>query len=94
VPLAAWLRGPLLERVEVALAAPAFTESGLFDRAAIRRLIEQHQTGRRDHGRTIWALFMLAAFLDRVHGRQEPSAGDRPTSETAVVGPVHSRPSA
>jgi asparagine synthase (glutamine-hydrolysing) len=70
-PLAAWLRGSLLAPVERALAEPAFADAGLFDPAAVRRLIEQHRSGRSDHGRLIWALFMFARFLTGVH---EPEA--------------------
>ena len=70
VPLAAWLRGSLLGPVERALAEPAFADAGLFDMAAVRRLIEQHRSGRSDHSRLIWALFMFAGFLARVHGRE------------------------
>jgi asparagine synthase (glutamine-hydrolysing) len=69
VPLTAWLRGSLLIPVERALAEPAFTDAGLFDMAAVRRLIEQHRSGRSDHSRMIWALFMFAGFLAGVHGR-------------------------
>jgi asparagine synthase (glutamine-hydrolysing) len=70
VPLAAWLRGSLLITVERALAAPAFADAGLFDLGAVRRMIEQHRSGRSDHGRLIWALFMFAGFLAQVHGRE------------------------
>jgi asparagine synthase (glutamine-hydrolysing) len=69
VPLAAWLRSSLLGPVERALAEPAFADAGLFDKVAVRRLIEQHRSGRSDHSRMIWALFMFAGFLTRVHGR-------------------------
>ena len=70
VPLASWLRGSLLPPVQRALAEPAFADAGLFDPAAIARLIAQHQSGRSDHSRMIWALFMFAGFLTRVHGGQ------------------------
>jgi hypothetical protein len=41
------------------------------------RLIEQHQSGRSDHSRIIWALFMLAGFLTQVHGRQAALSSER-----------------
>jgi asparagine synthase (glutamine-hydrolysing) len=69
VPLAAWLRGSLLAPVERALAEPAFADAGLFDMAAVARLIGQHRSGRSDHSRLIWALFLFARFCTRVHGR-------------------------
>jgi asparagine synthase (glutamine-hydrolysing) len=77
VPLAAWLRGSLAAPVTRALAEPAFADAGLLDMAAVRRLIEQHRSGRSDHSRIIWALFMLSGFLTRVHERQAALPGDR-----------------
>jgi asparagine synthase (glutamine-hydrolysing) len=68
VPLAGWLRGSLLPPVRRALAEPAFADTGLFDPREVTRLIEQHQSGRSDHSRLIWALFMFAGFLAKVHG--------------------------
>jgi len=73
VPLAAWLRGPLLGPVRQALAEPAFAQSGLLDARAVERLIQEHQRGGSDHSRTIWALYMFAGFLGRAHGCESPS---------------------
>jgi asparagine synthase (glutamine-hydrolysing) len=84
VPLAAWLRGSLMAPVESSLAAPAFAESGLFDPAAATRLIAQHRSGRRDHSRLIWALFMFAGFLAQAHGREAALAD----ADAAVRQPV------
>jgi asparagine synthase (glutamine-hydrolysing) len=75
VPLASWLRGSLLPPVQHALAEPAFADAGLFEPREVTRLIEQHRSGRRDHSRLIWALFMFARFLRRVHERDAPPAG-------------------
>jgi asparagine synthase (glutamine-hydrolysing) len=83
VPLAAWLRGPLLEPARRALAEPAFAESGLFDMEAVSRLIDRHRGGRSDHSRAIWALFMLARFLERVHPLEAPSFALRAPPEAA-----------
>jgi asparagine synthase (glutamine-hydrolysing) len=77
VPLAAWLRGSLREPVSNALAEPTFVRSELFDMAEVARLIEQHQSGRSDHSRIIWALFMLAGFLTQVHERQASLSSER-----------------
>jgi asparagine synthase (glutamine-hydrolysing) len=91
VPLAAWLRGSLRAPVRRALAEPAFAQSGLFDMAAVARLIEQHQSGRSDHSRMIWALFMFAGFLSRVHERQPAIPGDRTGSSRITPAPAPSR---
>jgi asparagine synthase (glutamine-hydrolysing) len=63
VPLAAWLRGPLKERVRERLAGERATQGGIFDRAAVERLVRQHETGARDNSATLWALLVLDASL-------------------------------
>ena len=37
----------------------------LFDGAFIGRLVEQHQSGMRDHSQVLWALLMFEAFARR-----------------------------
>jgi asparagine synthase (glutamine-hydrolysing) len=66
VPLARWFRGPLRERVRETLLGPAVADSGLFDRAVLQRLVDDHQSGRRDHSAALWALLMYEAFQHRV----------------------------
>jgi asparagine synthase (glutamine-hydrolysing) len=43
-------------------------DSGLFDRATLRRLVEDHQAGRSDHAAALWSLMMFDSFL-RQDGR-------------------------
>ncbi|MGH7111961.1 MAG: XrtA/PEP-CTERM system amidotransferase [Stellaceae bacterium] len=69
VPLVKWFRGPLRQRVRERLSAPMLGESGLFDRAAILRLLDQHESGQRDHSAPLWTLLMFEAFLRQVHDR-------------------------
>lgn len=66
VPLAAWFRGPLRARVREALLGPAMADTGLFDMNFIQRLVDQHQSGRRDHSAPLWSLLMFEAFQRRV----------------------------
>lgn len=63
VPLARWFRGPLKQRVHDALLGPLLGDSGLFDIAYLRHLLEHHQAGLRDYSAPIWALLMFEAFL-------------------------------
>ncbi|MFV8835517.1 XrtA/PEP-CTERM system amidotransferase [Aquisalimonas sp. APHAB1-3] len=63
VPLAAWFRGPLRERVRQAVTGPAMLDSGYFDAAYLRRAVDQHQSGRRDNSAMLWSLLMFDAFL-------------------------------
>ena len=48
-------------------------ESGLFNLATIRRLVEQHESGKRDHSTPIWTLLMFDAFLKNVIDETAPS---------------------
>jgi asparagine synthase (glutamine-hydrolysing) len=38
----------------------------MFDQATIQRLIEQHESGSRDHSTPLWTLLMYDAFLRNV----------------------------
>ncbi|MBD9374396.1 asparagine synthase (glutamine-hydrolyzing) [Rhizobium sp. ARZ01] len=63
MPVSAWFRGQLREPFnEIVLGSGAITRDYL-DPDAIRRLMSDHSSGRRDHAKTLWALFALETFL-------------------------------
>ena len=66
VPLARWLRGPLRARVRSALLGGQMAECEIFNMATIRLLVEQHESGARDHSTPIWSLLMFDAFLRNI----------------------------
>ncbi|KQW90198.1 asparagine synthase [Massilia sp. Root418] len=63
VPLAAWFRGPLAQRVRDSLLGPMLADTGIFNKAFLHELVEHHQSGRRDYSAPIWTLLMFEAFL-------------------------------
>jgi asparagine synthase (glutamine-hydrolysing) len=63
IPLAAWFRGPLKERVRQALSSPTLADTGIFNMAFLKEMVEQHQAGRSDYSAPIWTLLMFEAFL-------------------------------
>jgi len=65
MPLIHWFRGPLRQRLRDAVLGPVLEESGLFDRRYLEQLVQQHQSGRRDHSHPLWSLLMFEAFLRR-----------------------------
>ncbi len=67
VPLTAWFRGPLRERVKSSLGGEVLADSGYFDMTSIAELVDQHHAGLRDHSAVIWALVMFESFLRQVH---------------------------
>lgn len=66
VPIARWFRGPLRQRVRDAVTGERLAQTGLFNPDALRQLVEQHQSGRRDHSAPLWSLLMFDGFLRRV----------------------------
>lgn len=75
VPLAAWFRGPLRERMRHAILGGSLEASGIFDPDSLRQLVDQHQAGQRDHSAVLWALLMFDGFQRRVLGADRPEAG-------------------
>ena len=63
VPLSRWFRGPLRQRVRDALLDGPMLDSGWFNPATIQQIVEQHESGTRDHSTPIWSLLMYDAFL-------------------------------
>nr|WP_295080139.1 XrtA/PEP-CTERM system amidotransferase [uncultured Roseateles sp.] len=73
VPLARWFRGPLRQRVREALLAGPLVDSGMFDVNELQRLVEHHESGRRDYSTPMWSLLMYDAFLRNVMGDANPA---------------------
>ncbi len=69
VPLAQWFRGPLRGRVRDALLGERLADTGIFDGAYLRELVDHHQSGRRDYSAPLWTLLMFDAFLRNVADR-------------------------
>ena len=61
VPLADWFRGPLKDRLRRSLLEGGLADTGLFDGATLRRLVDEHQRGLRDHSAPLWTLLMFQA---------------------------------
>jgi asparagine synthase (glutamine-hydrolysing) len=65
VPIETWFRGALREQVRERLLGDTLAASGLFDLSYVRTLVEQHQSGRSNHGPTLWSLLMFESFYRR-----------------------------
>jgi asparagine synthase (glutamine-hydrolysing) len=73
VPLAKWFRGPLRERMRSSLLGGAMMEGGWFDPETVRQLVQEHESGARDHSAPLWSLMMFDAFLRREAGAPTPA---------------------
>jgi asparagine synthase (glutamine-hydrolysing) len=66
VPLASWFRGPLQASVRRSVLGPVLAETGWFNAPYLARLVDEHQSGSRDHSTPLWTLLMFEAFLRNV----------------------------
>lgn len=65
VPMAEWLRGPLKPKLESLLFSETFEQQGIFDTAQLRKIVDEHTSGRFDHAASLWTIMMLAQFIVR-----------------------------
>ena len=66
VPLAKWFRGPLRQSIRDAVLGQVLADTGWFNHAYLRRLVDEHQSGMSDHSAPLWTLMMFESFLRNV----------------------------
>ena len=64
IPVAAWLKGPLEEMLNDLLSERRVKDAGYLDAACVRRLIEEHRTGKRNHRKVLWTMLNLEIWRD------------------------------
>ncbi len=81
VPLASWLREPLLDWAAARLSSAALSEAGIDQRAAMA-LLAEHRARSSDHSRALWTLIVLSEWLEWAQRAQrvEPAQGEQPTA--------------
>jgi asparagine synthase (glutamine-hydrolysing) len=65
IPVAAWLRGPLRPMLDDLVLGPRLSGRGIFTPQALRRLCDEHQSERADHGHKLWNLMVLELWARR-----------------------------
>ena len=70
VPLATWLRGELKELPREILLDRRSLDRGFFREERLRRIIDDHVDGIRNHANQIWALIQLELWLQTFVDRQ------------------------
>jgi asparagine synthase (glutamine-hydrolysing) len=66
VPMPAWLAGNLRDFTRDVLSPTRLRRQGLFDPAAVQRLVDEHTSRRVDHSRGIWTLLVLSVWQDEI----------------------------
>jgi asparagine synthase (glutamine-hydrolysing) len=86
VPLARWFRGPLKQRVRDAVLGERLLSTGWFNAGYLKQLVDDHQSGLRDHSSPLWTLLMFEAFLrNSIDGSITPAAAAMPTTAEALA---------
>jgi len=63
-PVSHWISGPWRELVHDSLSESNLKNSGILNPAAVLSLLEEHQTGRRDHGMLLFNIVMLRLWQE------------------------------
>ena len=64
IPLAQWLRGPLREWAENLLSEQRLLVEDYFYVEPIRKIWQEHLSGKQDHATRLWSILMFQAWLD------------------------------
>jgi asparagine synthase (glutamine-hydrolysing) len=59
LPLVHWIRNELKDLLMTVLLEPRTLQRGYFNPEGVRRLLEEHFSGRRVHSQRIWRLLMF-----------------------------------
>ena len=64
-PLHTWLRGPLKNRFEKRIFAIPEIFSNIINERAIKRMWNEHQSGKQDWTWMIWSIYSLFTWTDQ-----------------------------
>jgi asparagine synthase (glutamine-hydrolysing) len=65
VPIGHWLRGELQPFLRETILSEKSLKRGLFKPEVVRRMVELHTRGERDHSHQLWTLMMLELWFQR-----------------------------
>jgi asparagine synthase (glutamine-hydrolysing) len=65
VPIGHWFRGEMQGFLRQTLLSEKALKRGLFDASAVKRIVEQHTRGERNHEHQLWTLLMLELWFER-----------------------------
>jgi len=83
VPVDEWFREDARDLLRDTLSADGLRRRGLLDPAAVGRLLDDHETGRGDHGFVLWGLAGLELWFRRFIDAPRPTGVDRTAGHPA-----------
>ena len=86
VPLVTWFRGGMKELFADTLLSPTAQQRGYFNPAFVRRVVEEHVSGKRDHALRLWQLVVFERWHRRyLDGVGNPLPFSTPTLPLAAA---------
>ncbi len=70
IPLAEWLRGPLMSWADDLLSTSSLHRGNFFDVDIVSRRWTEHRSGQRDWEHHLWCVLMFQSWLDCERGRR------------------------
>jgi asparagine synthase (glutamine-hydrolysing) len=94
VPVGRWFRGEFRHLIDEYVLSERASARGLFDSAAVRTLVEQHQRAEANHTERLWSLVNLEMWQRIFFDGEEPESlngerGKTVLSTTAVTPAAH-----
>ena len=59
IPIADWLKGALRDALQDELSPGRIKAQGIFESSVVDRLVSEHMSGRSDHRKPLWTLFVF-----------------------------------
>lgn len=91
LPLVHWMRQDMKNELREILLDPRSLQRGYFNKDAVREIVEEHLSGRRDRSGVLWQLLVFELwhrnFLERMPVTAASSIWDARTSETGEALP-------
>lgn len=64
VPIGEWIRGPLRDWAESLLEKSRLEQEGYLEHGPIRKVWQEHLSGRSDHQQILWSVLMFESWLE------------------------------